>query len=56
MAGYVSAIVDLWAEQVNAGVNSSQHPRIGPVRAIIDIESRKRAKREKEHFVDRGVG
>ena len=56
VAGYVSAIVDLWTEQVKAGVNTAQHPRLGAVTAIVDTESRKRAKREKEQFVDRGLG
>ena len=55
-AGYVSAIVDLWTEQVKAGVNTAQHPRLGAVTAIVDTESRKRAKREKAQYVDRGLG
>ena len=53
---YVSAIVDLYAQQKLAGVNSHPHPRGEQVKRLLHTLSRERNAHRKRTYVDRGIG
>jgi hypothetical protein len=53
---YVSAIVELYEEQVAQGTNSYPHPRGPGIKALLQSRDLERSKNDRESFKDRGNG
>ncbi|CAD6890814.1 unnamed protein product [Tilletia laevis] len=53
---YVAAVTDLYTQQQARGVNSSAHPRPGPVRMLLGTRKLEERDRKKREHVDRGIG
>ncbi|KAE8209791.1 hypothetical protein CF326_g10073 [Tilletia indica] len=53
---YVAAIIDLYTQQRAKGVNSSLHPRAGPVAILLNTRKLEERVRKKREYVDRGIG
>jgi hypothetical protein len=53
---YVSAIVDLYEEQVAQGTNSHPHPRGPGIKALLQSRDLERSKNDRESLKDRGKG
>lgn len=52
----VAAIVDLWTQQREAGVNSNPHPREGIYQAYRATVARQKRDKAHREFEDRGLG
>ena len=53
---YISAVTDLYKEQVARGVNSNPHPRNATITALLNSLRREKHEKSKADYVDRGVG
>jgi hypothetical protein len=53
---YVSAIVELYEEQVAQGTNNHPHPRGPGIKALLQSRDLERSKNDRESFKDRGNG
>jgi len=53
---YVAAIVDLWKQQSQQGINAFPNPREGPARALLQTLRIKQVKEHKATYADRGPG
>jgi hypothetical protein len=54
--GYISPLVDLWAEQSSLGLNPYPHPRGALLRGLMKSLKKEKAKRARETFEDRALG
>jgi hypothetical protein len=55
-AGYVSPLIDLWAEQRSVGFNPYQHPRGALLKAVMKSLKQKKVQQAREGLADRAVG
>ena len=53
---YVAAVVDLWRQQQEKGVNANDNPRLGAVSKLIDVMRKDVQKAKRLAYADRGAG
>ena len=53
---YIAAIISLYKQQQQDGVNNKPHPHTGPIRQLIDIIKRSKHAQSKAAFKDKEKG
>ena len=53
---YIAAVVKLWEEQCEDGVNNHNHPWTGAIKKIVDTLNRNKGAQRRQNYVDKGKG